>query len=61
MSKESCRTCRHYGFYRMITEGPYGYAGVIPCTTCSRFSVVLDNYESCSGDPKAQLEKPEPA
>ena len=41
-----CKNCRHYGFYQMITQGSYGYAGKIPCLTCSRFSSIEDNYES---------------
>lgn len=42
----TCQTCRYYHFYQMITNGtPYGYAGEIPCTSCSRFSWEKDNYE----------------
>jgi hypothetical protein len=44
-----CRTCVHYGFYRMITNGPYGYSGSIPCTTCVHFSWSADNYTPSSG------------
>lgn len=40
-----CKTCRHYGFYQMITNGPYGYAGTIPCTGCVHFSFDTDHYE----------------
>lgn len=43
-----CLTCRHYGFYKMITHGPYGYAGEIPCISCVHFSFVQDNYEPVS-------------
>ena len=44
-----CRTCVHYGFYRIITNGPYGYSGPIPCTTCVHFSWSADNYTPSSG------------
>lgn len=47
----TCKTCRHYGFYQMITGGPYGYAGPIPCANCSRFSWDNDNYEPVSFAP----------
>lgn len=39
-----CKTCVHYGFYRMITEGMYGYSGHIPCANCKHFSWVQDCY-----------------
>lgn len=45
MNNESCKTCQHYDFYVMITSGPYGYTGVIPCQRCSRFSSREDNYK----------------
>jgi hypothetical protein len=32
-----CRTCGHFELYKMITEGPYCYSGVIPCLRCSRY------------------------
>ena len=48
----NCKTCRHYGFYQMITNGPYGYAGEIPCVTCRHFSVAQDNYEPMYPPPK---------
>jgi len=38
-----CGTCTHRGFREMIKK-PYGYAGEIPCLTCSRFSWVKDRY-----------------
>lgn len=41
----SCETCRHYGFYKMITEGPYSYSGRIPCANCVRFKSQEDNYK----------------
>lgn len=42
----TCKDCRHYGFYQMITSGkPYHYAGKIPCLTCSRFTPTQDNFE----------------
>ena len=44
-----CRTCFHYGFYHMITNGHYGYSGPIPCTTCVHFSWSADNYIPSSG------------
>ena len=47
----SCKTCRYYGFYKMITGGPYGYAGPIPCVNCSRFSSTEDNYEQAAIAP----------
>lgn len=40
-----CKSCRHYQLYEMITHGPYGYSGYIPCQTCSRLSWRPDNYE----------------
>lgn len=42
-----CETCAHYGFYQMITQGPYTYSDkdIIPCITCSQFSPRRDNYE----------------
>ena len=43
---KKCKTCKHYGFYRMIMDGPYSYAGPIPCLTCCYFSVQENNYES---------------
>lgn len=44
-----CKTCTHYGLYKMITSGqPFGYVGEIPCTTCSRYSSMQDNYEPSS-------------
>ena len=39
-----CLTCFHRGFREMIKQ-PYGYAGEIPCLTCSRFCFVEDKYE----------------
>lgn len=48
----SCKNCRHYSFYRMITEGPYSYSGPIPCLSCSRFTFKEDKFEP------AQEEKP---
>lgn len=50
-----CKTCRHYGFYQMITSGPYGYAGPIPCNTCSRFSMTEDNYEPATKIVKYEI------
>ena len=44
-----CKSCTHYGFYKMITGGPYGYAGEIPCVTCWRF-LHQDNYEPAEVD-----------
>ena len=44
-----CRTCFHFGFYCMITNGHYGYSGPIPCTTCVHFSWSADNYIPSSG------------
>ena len=44
-----CQTCANYGFYRMITNGPYGYSGPIPCTTCVHFSWSADNYTPSLG------------
>ena len=41
----SCKNCRHYSFYQMITQGSYGYSGTIPCLTCARFSIQRDNFE----------------
>ena len=40
-----CKRCRHYSLYKMITEGPYGYSGPIPCQNCKHFSCVQDNFE----------------
>ena len=40
----NCRQCAHYGFYRMITDGPYGYAGKIPCLTCKHLDWQEDNF-----------------
>ena len=40
----NCMQCRHYNFYLMITQGPYLYAGNIPCHNCSRFSCLQDNF-----------------
>ena len=41
----NCENCKHYSLKQMITEGPYGYSGKIPCLTCSRFSIKEDNFE----------------
>ena len=42
----SCKQCKHYHIYQMITNGrPYGYTGYIPCENCSRFSKREDNFE----------------
>ena len=43
MVNENCKNCLHYGFREMIKK-PYGYAGEIPCLTCSRFSFTQDNF-----------------
>jgi hypothetical protein len=40
----SCKECKHYHFYLMV-QGPYMYAGVVPCQACSRFSHYQDNFE----------------
>jgi hypothetical protein len=32
-----CKDCQHYQIYKMITSGPYGYSGDIPCNRCIRF------------------------
>jgi len=57
----NCKECRHYGFYQMITQGPYAYAGKIPCVTCGRFDPKEDNFEpinvykatsGCSANPQ---------
>jgi hypothetical protein len=56
--RESCKTCSNYHFYLMITGGPYGYAGRIPCVNCSRFSYAQDNYSpKQSGGNYADLPK----
>lgn len=49
MTQETCKNCQHYHFYLMITGGPYGYAGRIPCETCSRFSHQQDNFSPTQG------------
>jgi hypothetical protein len=45
MRNGACKNCNNYSFYKMITNGPYGHAGEIPCEKCSRFSFTHDNYE----------------
>lgn len=52
-----CKTCRHYQFYLMITQGSYHYAGDIPCLRCKHFSVTEDNYEPI---PPNQATPPDP-
>jgi hypothetical protein len=39
----------------MITEGPYGYAGMIPCHTCCEFLLKKSNSE-----PKEPIIFPKP-
>lgn len=39
-----CMSCMHYSFYLMITGGPYGYSGPIPCSSCDHFRWTNDNY-----------------
>ena len=40
-----CKHCGHYELYKMVTSGkPFGYSGDIPCTHCSRFSFIRDEY-----------------
>ena len=53
-----CKECRHYCFYLMITGGPYGYSGDIPCTRCSRFSTVEDNFEPIAPQPANKADRP---
>jgi len=40
----NCKSCVNYGLYQMVTAGPYGYSGDIPCLRCSHFSTTEDNY-----------------
>lgn len=50
MSKLTCETCGHYRLYEMITSGrPFGYGGVIPCYTCSRFNPTPDRHTARKG------------
>jgi hypothetical protein len=39
-----CKECAHYGFYQMITNGPYGFYGYIPCANCIHFITTTDNF-----------------
>ncbi|MFA6359054.1 MAG: hypothetical protein WCY09_10450 [Candidatus Omnitrophota bacterium] len=55
--KSVCKTCKHYGFYEMITHGPYGYTGKIPCATCINFSFEYDNYEPATKED-VEVKKP---
>ena len=58
MTQESCNNCHHYHFYLMVTGGPYGYSGIIPCLTCLRFSYQQDNYSpNQQGGMYAELPK----
>ncbi len=54
-----CKQCQHHNFYKMITDGPYGYAGPIPCQRCSRFSVTQDNFEPINSAPN-KIDSPDP-
>lgn len=49
MTEIKCKTCKHYQFYKMITEGAYSYSGVIPCLTCQEFNKPQNNYEPIAG------------
>lgn len=51
-----CRTCRHYGFYQMIPNEAYEYAGEIPCLSCSQFTMAQDNYEPVEHGKQWHLE-----
>jgi hypothetical protein len=50
----NCKTCRHYHFYLMITSGSYGYAGDIPCLSCSNMKWTTDKYEPLESLPDAK-------
>ena len=41
----NCEKCRHYSFKQIVKEWSHGYSGLIPCLTCSRFSIKEDNFE----------------
>lgn len=47
---ESCKSCKHYSFYQMITGGLYGYSGYIPCLTCSRIHPMDDKYQPIAAE-----------
>lgn len=57
----NCKNCTHYHFYQMITGGPYGYSGDIPCTRCSRFASLQDNYVPIQPDTRTLTEKTQDA
>ena len=40
----SCKTCGNYELMKMITSGPYGYTGDIPCLRCCRFQQLNDEH-----------------
>lgn len=42
--RRDCKSCGHYELYKMITGGPYGYSGDIPCLRCCRFQRMNDEY-----------------
>lgn len=52
-----CNTCLHRSLYEMITSGQaFGYAGNIPCYTCTRFNYSRDQYApaQCIVEPETQ-------
>ena len=51
MDKSKCKTCVHYGILKMITGGPYGYGGDIPCLRCSEYMKLHSEYVSCHDFP----------
>lgn len=55
-----CSECRHYSFYVMITGGPYGYSGEIPCLKCSRFSYLQDRFEPSGPNHQNAADAEEP-
>lgn len=52
-----CKDCLHYGFYQMITQGAYGYVGVIPCQNCQYYLTPQDNFEPNIKEPKILRDK----
>jgi hypothetical protein len=40
----TCKTCGNYDLFKMITSGPYGYSGDIPCLRCRRFLTANDEH-----------------
>jgi hypothetical protein len=44
-----CKTCIHYGIYKMVMSGGHHYAGDIPCLRCVHYGK-NDEYELQGGN-----------